>query len=150
MKVLGRKDRRTPQLKGGTMVRRQTSAVRAPRARRGPMKSAPARAPSAAAGPRARAAEVRTRLDEAGHKLQLTGQKFQVAGQAATKFARSYVREVTTAAKASREPMHALWRNFRLAGRHIARDAAEMWHEMAPARRVMKLPVVRRARPPVV
>ena len=93
-------------------------------------------------------AELKVRLDKAGRKLQLAGQKFQVAGQAATKFARSSVREVTTAAKASREPMHALWRNFRLAGRHIVRDATEMWDEMAPARRVMKLPVVRRdARP---
>jgi hypothetical protein len=93
-------------------------------------------------------AEMKSRLNMAGHKLQLAGQKFQVAGSAATKFARSYVREVTTAARASREPMQALWRNFRLAGRHIARDAAEMWQEMAPARRVMKLPVVRRdARP---
>ena len=90
-------------------------------------------------------AELKVRLDKAGRKLQLAGQKFQVAGQAATKFARSSVREVTTAAKASREPMHALWRNFRLAGRHIVRDAAEMWHEMAPARKVLKLPVVRRA-----
>ena len=90
-------------------------------------------------------AEVKARLDKAGHKLQLAGRKFQVAGQAATKFARSSVREVTTAAKASREPMHALWRNVRLAGRHIARDAAAMWHEVVPAE-VMKLPVVRRAR----
>jgi hypothetical protein len=95
-----------------------------------------------------RVAEMKERLDAAGHKLQLAGHKFQVAGQAATKFARSYVREVTTAAKASREPMHALWRNFRLAGRHIARDAAEMWEEMAPARKVMKLPVMRKARGP--
>jgi hypothetical protein len=93
-------------------------------------------------------AELKARLDKAGRKLQLAGQKFQVAGHAATKFARSYVREVTTAAKASREPMHALWRNVRLAGRHIARDAAEMWHEMAPARKVMKLPVAAKARRP--
>jgi hypothetical protein len=78
-------------------------------------------------------------------RLGKAGEKFQVAGHAASKFARSSVREVTTAAKASREPMHALWRNFRLAGRHIARDAAEMWHEMAPARKVLKLPVVRSA-----
>ena len=94
-------------------------------------------------------AELKVRLDKAGRKLQLAGQKFQVAGQAATKFARSSVREVTTAAKASREPMHALWRNLRLAGRHIVRDATEMWDEMAPARRVvMKLPVVGKARRP--
>jgi hypothetical protein len=92
---------------------------------------------------------LKARLDKAGHKLQLAGQKVQVAGSAATKFARSSVREVTTAAKASREPMHALWRNMRLATRHIARDAVAMWKEVAPARvEVMKLPVVRRARRP--
>ena len=107
------------------------------------------RAPAATMVRPPKVAEVKERLGVAGHKLQLAGEKFQVAGQAATKFARSYVREVSTAAKASREPMHALWRNFRLAGRHIARDAAEMWHEMAPARKVLKLPVVRRAGRPV-
>jgi hypothetical protein len=87
-------------------------------------------------------AEMKARLDVAGRR-------FQVAGQAATKFARSSVREVTTAAKASREPMHALWRNMRLATRHIARDAVEMWKEVAPAGvAAVKLPVVRRARRP--
>jgi hypothetical protein len=70
-----------------------------------------------------------------------------MAGHAATKFARSSVREVTTAARESREPLHALWRNVRLAGRHIARDAMAMWHEVVPeAREVMKLPVARRTR----
>ena len=116
--------------------------------RRRAVEPAPRQAPPAMKVRPAPKAEMKTRLDEAGHKLQLAGQKFQVAGQAATKFARSYVREVSTAAKASREPMHALWRNFRLAGRHIARDAAEMWQEMAPARRVMKLPALRRASRP--
>jgi hypothetical protein len=57
------------------------------------------------------------------------------------------MREVTTAAKASREPMHALWRTVRLAGRHIARDAVALWKEVAPVRtEVLKLPVARRAR----
>ncbi len=128
------------------MVTRKTKATGT---RRRAVRPEPRRAPTApeVAPP---VAEMKERLDVAGHKLQLAGEKFQVAGQAARKFARSYVREVTTAAKASREPMHALWRNVRLAGRHIVRDAAEMWHEMAPARRVMKLPVVRRARRPGV
>ena len=71
------------------------------------------RAPTAAAVRPPKVAEVKARLGKAG-------EKFQVAGHAATKFARSSVREVTTAAKASREPMHALWRNVRLASRHIA------------------------------
>jgi len=80
-------------------------------------------------------------------RLEVAGRKFQVAGHAATKFARSYVREVTTAAKASREPMQALVHNFRLAGRHIARDAKAMWQEVAPnGMGVMKLPVLRKAR----
>jgi hypothetical protein len=79
-------------------------------------------------------------------RLDMAGRKVQVAGTAATKFARSSVREVTSAAKASREPMHALWRNVRLAGRHIARDAVAMWHEVVPVRpEVLKLPVARRA-----
>ena len=116
--------------------------------RRRAVEPAPRRMPTALEVRPIPTPELKARLDKAGHKLQLAGQKFQVAGEAATKFARSYVREVTTAAKASREPMHALWRNFRLAGRHIARDAAEMWQEMAPARRVLKLPVVRRAARP--
>jgi hypothetical protein len=81
-------------------------------------------------------------------RLDMAGRRFRTAGTAATKFARSSVREVTTAAKASQEPMHALWRTFRLAGRHIARDAVAMWHEVVPAMKVMKLPVVRGARRP--
>ena len=124
------------------MVTRQTKGTGT---RRRAVEPAPRRMPTALEVRPIPTAELKARLDKAGRKLQLAGQKFQVAGHAATKFARSYVREVTTAAKASREPMHALWRNFRLAGRHIARDAAEMWHEMAPARKVLKLPVVRRA-----
>ena len=85
--------------------------------------------------------KMKARLDMAGHR-------FRTAGTAATKFARSSMREVTTAAKASREPMHALWRNVRLASRHIARDAVAMWHEVVPAMKVLKLPVARGARRP--
>jgi hypothetical protein len=87
-----------------------------------------------------RVATMKARLGRAGEQVQL-------AGQAATKFARSSMREVTTAAKASREPMHALWRNVRLAGRHIARDAVELWQEVRPAgTAALKLPSVRRTR----
>lgn len=87
------------------------------------------------------AAEMKARFEKAGRG-------FRTAGTAATKFARSSMREVTTAAKASREPMHALWRNVRLASRHIARDAVAMWHEVVPAMKVLKLPVARGARRP--
>ncbi len=110
--------------------------------RRRTVTPAPRRTPTAMEVRPAPMAEMKARLDVAGRKVQ-------VAGHAATKFARSSVREVTTAAKASREPMHALWRNMRLATRHIARDAVEMWKEVAPAGvAVMKLPLVRRARRP--
>ena len=112
--------------------------------RRRTVAPAPRRTPTAVEVRPAPMAEMKARLDVAGRK-------FQVAGHAATKFARSSVREVTTAAKASREPMHALWRNMRLATRHIARDAVEMWKEVAPAGvAVMKLPVVSRTRRPAV
>lgn len=87
-------------------------------------------------------AEMKARLDGAQERARM-------AGHAATKFARSSVREMTTAARESREPLHALWRNVRLASRHIARDAVAMWHEVVPARmEVMKLPVARGARRP--
>ena len=90
-----------------------------------------------------------TPVAEMKERLEMARGKFQVAGHAATKFARSYVREVTTAAKASREPVQALWHNVRMASRHIARDAKTMWQEVAPVRmEVMKLPVVRRTRSP--
>jgi hypothetical protein len=58
------------------------------------------------------------------------------------------MREVTGAAKASREPMHTLGRTMQLAGRHIAREAMAAWNEVVPARtRVLKLSVVRSRRP---
>jgi hypothetical protein len=85
---------------------------------------------------------VKSRLGAAGRKLEATR-------VAAGRFARSSMREVTGAVKASREPMTALWRNVRLAGRHIVREATVAWHEVVPARKgVLKLPVVHRARRP--
>jgi hypothetical protein len=66
--------------------------------------------------------------------FEVAGNRLQVAGLAARKFARGSMREVTGAVKASREPMGALWRNFRLAGRHILREATTAWHEAMPAR----------------
>ena len=52
-----------------------------------------------------------------------------------------------TAAKASREPMQALLNNFRLAGRHIVRDAREMWQEVVPIEmESLKLPVLPKMR----
>ena len=121
------------------MVTRQTKGTGS---RRRAVARAPAHTPTATAVRPPKVAEMKARLDMAGRKVQ-------VAGTAATKFARSSVREVTSAAKASREPMHALWRNVRLAGRHIARDAVAMWNEVVPVRpEVLKLPVARRARRP--
>ena len=126
------------------MVTRQRKATGT---KRRAVEPAPRRTPTAKAVRPTPMAEMETRLDMAGRKARVTGRKFQEAGYAATKFARSSMREVTTAAKASQEPMHALWRNMRLAGRHIARDAVALWKEVAPARReVMKLPLVRMAR----
>ncbi len=66
------------------------------------------------------APKVEPRVAEMKERLDVAGHKLQLAGE---KFQR-------------------------LAGRHIVRDAAEMWQEMAPARRVLKLPVVRRAARP--
>jgi hypothetical protein len=132
----GRKRRAAVRRQGGTMVTRKTKATGT---RRRAMQPEPRRAPTAL--------EVRPRVAKMKARLDVAGRRVQVAGTAATKFARSSVREMTTAAKASREPMHALWRNVRLAGRHIARDAVAMWHEVVPAE-VMKLPVVRGARRP--
>jgi hypothetical protein len=82
--------------------------------------------PAAASAPAARpVAEMKATLDLAGRKLQ-------VAGKAATKLARSSVREMTHAAQAAREPVQAMLHAVRLAGRHIARDARAAWLEVAP------------------
>jgi hypothetical protein len=71
-------------------------------------------------------ARMKTRFETAGRKLQATG-------RAAGRFARSSLREVSGAVQASREPVTALWRNVRLAGRHVMRDAVAAWHEVVPA-----------------
>jgi hypothetical protein len=118
------------------MVKRQTTTQRRTRATMPAARPAPV---IEAMQPRLGA--IRARLDAAGCRVQ-------GAGRAATRFARSSVREMTTAAKAAREPMQAVWRSVRLAGRHIARDAMTMWQEVAPARPALKLPAARRARRP--
>lgn len=71
-------------------------------------------------------AHMKTRFETAGRTLQATG-------RAAGRFARSSMREVSGAVQASREPMTALWRNVRLAGRHVLRDAVAAWHAVVPA-----------------
>ena len=103
------------------------------------------------ARPATTAVEVRPApMAEMKARMETAGRHVKVAGNAARKFARSYVREVTTAAKASREPVQALVHNFRMAGRHIARDAREMWQEVVPVSMMesLKLPLLRRARRP--
>lgn len=73
-------------------------------------------------------ARMKTRFETAGRTLQATG-------RAAGRFARSSLREVSGAVQASREPMTALWRNVRLASRHVMRDAVAAWHEVVPAQK---------------
>jgi hypothetical protein len=123
------------------MVTRKTT-VKGTGARRRAARPATPRAPAVMEVRPTPVAEVKARLDLAGRKLQ-------VASYAATRFARSSVREVTTAAKASREPMVALWRTMRLTGRHLARDAKAAWHEVVPPRtETMTAPVARARRRP--
>jgi hypothetical protein len=123
------------------MVTRKTT-VKGTGARRRAARPATPRAPAVMEVRPAPVAEMKARLDFAGRKLQ-------VASHAATKFARSSVREVTTAAKASRDPMLALWRTMRLTGRHLARDAKAAWHEVVPPlTEAMKGPVARAPRRP--
>lgn len=101
-----------------------------------------------ASRPAPTATQVRaTPMDEMKARFDNAGRRARMASTAATRFARSSVREMTTAARESREPLHALWLNVRLAGRHIARDAVALWQEVMPApAEVMKLPVARKAR----
>jgi hypothetical protein len=73
-------------------------------------------------------------MAEMKSQFDLAGSRLQVAGSAARKFAHGSMREITGAVKASREPMSALFRNVRLAGRHIVRNAAAAWHEFVPTR----------------
>lgn len=62
------------------------------------------------------------------------GRALQRAGEAASRFARRSVHEMSLAGRASREPMQTVWRAMRLAGRHIARDAVVAWREAVPVR----------------
>jgi hypothetical protein len=73
-------------------------------------------------------ARMKTRFETAGRTLQATG-------RAAGRLARSSLREVSGAVQASREPMTTLWRNVRLAGRHVMRDAVAAWHEVVPVQK---------------
>lgn len=119
------------------MVTRPTRAKGSSKRRRAP-ESTPRPTPAAEQARRFAAAELKTRLDKAGRRLQ-------AAHLATRKFARSSMHEVVTAASASREPMVALLRTFRLAGRHIIRDAATAWQEVAPTRTGAMKPAVPRA-----
>jgi hypothetical protein len=118
--------------KGVTMVTRQGTVKRTGTRRRvvepvaRPTPAAPLVRPQTVT-------RMRKRFETAGRKLQTTG---QVAGR----FARSSLREMTGAVRASREPMTALWRNVRLAGRHVMRDAVAAWHEVVPAAKAVRKP----------
>jgi hypothetical protein len=107
------------------MVRRQSTVKRAGPRRRA-VEPTPRHEPTVFGVPPATVKSIKTRLGVAGCKLQ-------AAGRVAGRFTRSSLREVTGAMKASREPMTMLWRNVRLAGRHIVRDATAAWHELVPA-----------------
>jgi hypothetical protein len=123
------------------MVTRKMKTVRTRRTRRVMASPLPELTPMARKVRPVTVADIRAKFNVAGRRLE-------VAGQAATKFARSSMREMTTAARASREPMQALWHTLRLAGRHIARNAVAAWEEVAPALGgLMKLPVARARRP---
>jgi hypothetical protein len=77
-------------------------------------------------------------------QLHVAERKLQKAGRAASAFARSYVREMTAAVQASREPVHSLWLTMRRTGRHIARDATAAWREVVPLRVKTAKPAVAR------
>ena len=85
----------------------------------------PKATPVAAPMARPSTADMRVAFGVASHKVL-------VAGTAARRFARASMREMTIAARDLREPMGALWRTLRLAGRHIARDAMMAWREVVP------------------
>jgi hypothetical protein len=78
------------------------------------------------------AAVTPVRTDEMQSQFEVAERALQRAGRAVARFARRSMHEVTLAGRASREPMHAVWRAVRLAGRHIARDAVVAWHEAVP------------------
>jgi hypothetical protein len=123
------------------MVRRQTR-VKGTGPRRRAVQPAPRHAPTVATVRPVTMKTMMTRFEVAGRKLQTTG-------IVASRFARTSMREVTGAVRASREPMTALWRNVRLASRHIVREATAAWCEVVPAGKgVLKLPVAQGARRP--
>ena len=123
------------------MVRRQTR-VKGTATRRRAVRPTPRPAPTVKT---VRPVTMKTMMA----RFEVAGRKLQTTGVAAGKFARSSMREVRGAVRASREPMTALWRNVRLAGRHIVRDATAAWYEVVPAgKEVLKLPVARGARRP--
>jgi hypothetical protein len=78
-------------------------------------------------------------------RFERAGRQLQLAARTGRRFVRTTVREVMTAARESREPMLALFRNVRLAGRHIAREAVDAWQEVMPMP-AMKPVMARRAR----
>jgi hypothetical protein len=102
----------------------------------------PARRPGARTVPPAVTA---VQMDEMKEQLEVAERALQRAGRAAARFARRSVHEVTLAGRASREPMHQVWRAVRLAGRHIARDAAAAWREAVPTTAGAKKPARARA-----
>ena len=84
------------------------------------------------------------RMEEAKTQFHVAERKLQKAGRAASAFARSYMREMTAAVQASREPVHSLWLTMRRTGRHIARDATAAWREVVPLRAKTAKPTVAR------
>ena len=123
------------------MDRRQTR-VKGTGTRRRAVQPAPRRAPTVAT---VRPVTMKTMMA----RFEVAGRKLQTTGVVASRFARTSMREVTGAVRASREPMTALWRNVRLASRHIAREATTAWYEVVPAGKgVLKLPVAHGARRP--
>ena len=118
------------------MVRRQTR-VKSMGTRRRAVRPTSRQAPTVAAVRPETAKAMNARFEAAGRSLQVTS-------RVAARFARSSMREVSGAVKASREPMTVLWRNVRLAGRHIVRDAAAAWNEVVPVgREMLQFPVRR-------
>lgn len=111
------------------MVTRSTKTARTSR-------RTPARRPAARTAPALAAAPVN--MKEMKARLDVAGRALTRAGMAARRFARSFVHETTLAGRASREPMHAMWRAVQLAARHIARDAVAAWHEAVPVARGRK------------
>lgn len=85
------------------------------------------------------------RMEAAKVQLHAAERRLQKARRAAATFARSYMREMTAAVEASREPMHSLWLTMKRTGRHIARDATEAWREVMPSQPKTMKPVSGRA-----